>query len=95
MQSAGQTSLHCGSSSAPTHSVHRSGSITYIGSPTLIASFGHTGLQASQAVQLSLMSSAMECLLRRGQAAARSSQLAQFAVTERAPQGRADRAGVD
>jgi hypothetical protein len=28
MQSAGQTSLHCGSSSAPTHSVQRNGSIT-------------------------------------------------------------------
>ena len=28
MQSAGQTSMHCGSSWAPTHSVHLVGSMT-------------------------------------------------------------------
>src|SRR5450756_2145538 len=55
MQFAGQTSLHCGSSSAPTHSVHFSGSMTYIGLPAVIALFGQTGSQASHAVHASLI----------------------------------------
>src|SRR5271169_5689722 len=61
MQLAGQTSLHCGSSSAPTHSVHFNGSMTYIGFPAVIALFGQTGSQASQAVQASVIISAI-CL---------------------------------
>src|SRR5215468_11898435 len=66
MQFAGQTSLHCGSSSAPTHSVHFIGSMMYIGLPTEIALFGHTGSQASQAVQASVIISAMMSSLPSG-----------------------------
>jgi hypothetical protein len=59
MQFAGQTSLHCGSSSAPTHSVHFIGSMTYIGFPAVMALFGQTGSQASQAVHASVIINAI------------------------------------
>src|SRR5207342_2685935 len=58
MQFEGQTSLHCGSSSAPTHSVQRRESITY-GVPLVIASLGHTDGQASHSVQSWLINRAM------------------------------------
>ena len=59
MQSAGHTVTHCGSSCAPTHSVHFAGSIRYIGEPAVMAVLGQGSTQASHAVQSSLMISAI------------------------------------
>jgi hypothetical protein len=59
MQSAGHTTMHCGSSCAPTHSVHLAGSMMYLESSTEIALFGHFSGHASHEVQSSFIVNAI------------------------------------
>src|SRR3972149_7676547 len=54
-QSIGHTLAHCGLLKKPTHSVHSSGSISYNLSPLAMPLFGHTGTQAAQLIQASVM----------------------------------------
>ena len=51
--SIGQISTHFGASNAPTHSVQRPASITNVGSPALIAVFGHSGSHEPQLIPVS------------------------------------------
>ncbi len=53
--SVGQTSAHLGVSKYPLHSIHFSGSIIYNGSPSVIASTGHSGSQTPHATQSSVI----------------------------------------
>src|SRR5215471_6470813 len=54
-QSTGQTSAHCSLAWKPTHSVHRRGLMTKVSSPSLIASFGHSGSQTPQLMHSSVI----------------------------------------
>src|SRR5271157_4506583 len=95
MQLAGQTSLHCGSSSAPTHSVQRKGSMVNITSPAAIASFGQTGRHASHAVQSSLIKRAISISPLALGGVRLFGDTRQLFVSEGAPQRRTNGAGED
>jgi hypothetical protein len=70
-QSTGQTSAHCSVSWKPTHSVQSFGSIWKVSSPSLIASFGHSGSQAPQLMHSSVIIVAIGFVLSRPQERAR------------------------
>ena len=57
--STGQTAWQASSPWKPTHSVHKSGSIIKIKSPSEIALFGHSGSQAPQFMHSSVMTVAI------------------------------------
>src|SRR3990170_5476684 len=54
-QSIGHTFTHCGVLKKPTHSVQESLSITYTTLPLVMPLFGHTGTQAAQLIQPSVI----------------------------------------
>ncbi|OFZ17818.1 MAG: hypothetical protein A2X94_04425 [Bdellovibrionales bacterium GWB1_55_8] len=53
--STGQTAWHWGDACLPWHSVQAAALITYLSSPAVIAEFGHSGSQAPQLVQSSVI----------------------------------------
>jgi hypothetical protein len=53
--STGQTAMHCGESNWPSHSVHFFGSMTKVPPFSRMATFGHSGSQAEQPVQVEAM----------------------------------------
>src|SRR5581483_34484 len=57
--STGQTLAQDSLSSKPTHSVQRVGSMTKMSSPAELAPFGHSGSQAVQLMQASVMTVAI------------------------------------